>query len=397
MIQLLPGKMSTRPILSSYPMYVSDDEDNDEDYSPLTSLTSSSTWWSINSSQYNDLMERIHELETGKEGGTHHSLRTITTCTSVSKGITLRSVLGHRQEYLTDEQASSAQSIPWILTAMSASTDHKDIIKSQPPPTFELSDDVRIWILWMNDYFILWQITDPVAQATCACMYLNETLVKRTSWLQLTGNSKAFQNWEKLQAWLLTNYTSANPELDATLELDRVTMRQNEPIQAFINHFETVVTDLEWNEPTVCAVFQKKLSLEVLDAVHLLSPAGYPKSFGQFKSLAQWAEDFIKIGKRSQADKDKDSHYSPQKKTRFTEDYKNPGNRESSRKPMTEWSHNKWSTQPPHQETLTYDERRVAEERRHWREMKACVNCGSMDHWAAKCTWPDKRLQAKKE
>ena len=222
--------MSTRPILSSYPMYVSDDEDNDEDYSPLTSLTSSSTWWSINSSQYNDLMERIHELETGKEGGTHHSLRTITTCTSVSKGITLRSVLGHRQEYLTDEQASSAQSIPWILTAMSASTDHKDIIKSQPPPTFELSDDVRIWILWMNDYFILWQITDLVAQAMCACTYLNETLVKRTSQLWLTGNSEAFQNWEKLQTWLLTNYASANPELDTTLELDRVTIRQNEPV-----------------------------------------------------------------------------------------------------------------------------------------------------------------------
>ena len=139
----------------------------------------------------------------------------------------------------------------------------------------------------MNDYFLLQQITDPVAQATCACTYLNETLAKRTSQLRLTRNSEAFQDWGKLQEWLLINYAPANPELDATLELDRIFMRKNELVQAFINRFETVITDLEWNEPTVCAVFKKKLSIKVLETVHLLSPSGYPQSFTQFKTLAQ--------------------------------------------------------------------------------------------------------------
>ena len=63
-------------------------------------------------------------------------------------------------------------------------------------------------------------------------------------------------------------------------------MRKNELVQTFINHFETVITNLKWNEPTVCATFRKKLFSEVLDTTHLLSPLGYPQSFDQFKTLA---------------------------------------------------------------------------------------------------------------
>ena len=149
----------------------------------------------------------------------------------------------------------------------------------------------------MNDYFMLRQISDPVAQATCACTYLNETLAKRTLRLQLAGNNEAFEDWMKLQMWLLTNYAPADPELDATLELDKIYMRRNEAVQTFINCFETLITDLEWNEPAVCATFCKKLSVNILDTVQLLQPQGYLKLFSEFKTLAQQAEDFIKINK----------------------------------------------------------------------------------------------------
>ena len=48
-------------------------------------------------------MKHIHELETKKEEGTYHSLRTITTYILVSKRITLKLVLSHKQKYLTNK------------------------------------------------------------------------------------------------------------------------------------------------------------------------------------------------------------------------------------------------------------------------------------------------------
>ena len=373
----------TWPIIAVFPAYTSDEDDDDENYYPSSSLsnTSTSTHWSINSSQYNNLMGHIQELETQREGTTQHSSAAARSWTPVTRGITPRSVLGCGLEGLSDEPTLSSRLTLRILTAASTSTDHKDIVKSWPPLMFELGDDVRIWILRMNDYFLLWQIADPVTQAMCACTYLNETLVKRTSWLWLTRNSEAFQDWGKLQEWLLMNYAPVNPELDATLELDWIVMRKSELVQAFINHFETVIADLKWNEPTVCAAFQKKLSGEVLDAAHLLSSLGYLKSFGQFKTLAQWAEDFIKINKRNQADHD-DFHYSPRKKTHFANlrNSRDFDAADKNRKPMRERSGNKESNQPHRFMFMTEDEKKLADEQWRWRDLKACVNCGSMEH-----------------
>ena len=92
-------------------------------------------------------MVRIQELETQREGTTQHKSAVTRSQTPVTRGITLRSVLGCGPKGLSHKPTGSLRLTPRILTAMSTSTDCRDIVKSQSPPTFELSDDVRIWIL----------------------------------------------------------------------------------------------------------------------------------------------------------------------------------------------------------------------------------------------------------
>lgn len=119
--------------------------------------------------------------------------------------------------------------------------------------------------------------------------------------MRLSGQRGIFEDWETLQSWLLENYLVGDVKLDAELKMDRIRMRWNESVQDFINRFETLVTDLSWNDAAVCYAFRKKLTPEVLDRVHQAS-AELPDTFASFKRAAQQAESHIKIGKRTMED-----------------------------------------------------------------------------------------------
>ena len=80
-----------------------------------------------------------------------------------------------------------------------------------------------------------------------------------------------------------------------------------------------------------------------------------------------------------------DSHYSLRKKTHFAENHRDYSADYKSRRPMRECSENKGSNRPHCFTSLTEDKKKIADKRYHWRDLKACVNCGSIEHWAAKC------------
>ena len=111
--------------------------------------------------------------------------------------------------------------------------------------TFKSSENIQLWILEVNDYFNLHRITDLNTQATVACFYLKETLHYWMQRLQLAEEIKPFLMWEKLQSWLLMNYSLLDAGLKADLIMNRLLMRSKEMIQFFINCFKIIITDLD--------------------------------------------------------------------------------------------------------------------------------------------------------
>ena len=116
--------MTTQSTIAVFSAYTSNKDNDDENYYLLSSfLSSNSTHQLINFSQYKDLISCIQELKTQREGATYHETLTI-------RGITLRSVLSCVSEGLSDEPALSLRATSRILSTVSISTDHKNIVKS---------------------------------------------------------------------------------------------------------------------------------------------------------------------------------------------------------------------------------------------------------------------------
>ena len=94
--------------------------------------------------------------------------------------------------------------------------------------------------------------------------------------------------------------------------------------------FETITTDLSWNDSAICHAFRRKLTAKILDRVHQ-SRSVLPDTFVGFKQAAQQAENHIKIGKRTLEDRE-DAEYSRHKRFRFATDAEKP-ERPRSRRP----------------------------------------------------------------
>ena len=257
---------------------------------------------------------------------------------------------------------------------------NQEKVKGNPPPIFNPGNDARLWILEMDDHFHLRNISEPYTQATCARSYFNYKLRARVQRLRLAGLTQPFSDWTRLQAWLLENYGPTDTRLDADLAMDKLVMKYKESVQEFVNRFETVIADLDWNEPAVCAAFRKRLNRDIVDTVHLLHPQGWPTTFASWKRLTQEAENHLKIGKRAREEQESPSR----KRVRFdneTDRFSRP------RSPFKERSNN-----------IGYDDVNDAEmarrkERRRRREENLCLDCGKSGHWTGnpKCTNPQPR------
>ena len=81
--------------------------------------------------------------------------------------------------------------------------------------------------------------------------------------------------------------------------MNRLQMKPKETIQSFINQFEIIIADLEWNEPAVTAAFRRKLNTDIFKTVHFLRSAEWLRIFTDFKQVTQQAENHIWIEKRT--------------------------------------------------------------------------------------------------
>ena len=358
---------------------------------------------SVSRSQFQDLVNRVQELEnsrrlshTTQRPASVHELENPRrpSHTTQRPASVYEPDNSQRPSHATQMLASvlnphPERGAPPPSTTATSTGLEKDKVKANPPSTFAPPDDIRLWILEVEDYFSLRRITDPNAQATVACSYLGETIRRRTQRLRLSGDLEPFSSWERLQSWLLANYSLPDAGLEADLAMDKLQMKPRETIQSFINRFETIIADLEWNEPAVTAAFRRKLNTDISETVHFLRPAGWPRTFADFKQVAQQAENHIRIGKRTQ-----DDHLTepPLKKLRF----EIPRNRNERRRderevrkpsPFRERANNIGAT-APNSLPVSEEARARSKEKRRRREQGQCINCGGTGHWADKCTVP---------
>ena len=73
-----------------------------------------------------------------------------------------------------------------------------------------------------------------------------------------------------MQVWLLNNYAPLDPELEATLAMTHIFIEIWEPVQTFLNRFETIITDLTWNDVVIVAALCTKLTLKISETIYLL-------------------------------------------------------------------------------------------------------------------------------
>ena len=105
-----------------------------------------------------------------------------------------------------------------------------------------------------------------------------------------------------MQSWLLNNYTPLDSELEATLTITQVMMDPKETIQTFLNRFKTIIVDLTWNNTTVVTTLQIKLTPKLSKTIHLLRPHEWPKTFTNLKTVAQEADNYLRVSKRTHKD-----------------------------------------------------------------------------------------------
>ena len=240
---------------------------------------------------------------------------------------------------------------------------------------YSLSIDVKLWILKIQNFFYLQNISNSLLQITCVISYFNDILKRRIQRLRLAENIRFFSNWQNLQLWLTINYDRQLAKLNADLAMKKIKMKEKERVHDFINKFKTIVTNLKWNESAICSTFRKKLNRDIFDTVYLLHSKNWSKTFAVFKALTHDAESHLRIEKRAYEKiyNNSTNDYQRRKRIRFSNES------EDSRK-----NRNKskiWSNR--HQKNYA-----IKKERRKKKENNLCLNCDEKNHWAknSKCS-----------
>ena len=151
-----------------------------------------------------------------------------------------------------------------------SSRENEKKIKVNSFSIYSFSIDVKLWILKIQNFFYLQNISNSLLQIICVISYFNDILKRRIQRLRLTENIRFFSNWQNLQLWLTINYDRQSAKLNVDLAMKKIKMREEKKVHDFINKFETIVANLKWNESAICSTFKKKLNKDIFDTVHLL-------------------------------------------------------------------------------------------------------------------------------
>ena len=253
-----------------------------------------------------------------------------------------------------------------FLTKSSKKNERK--IKVNFSSIYNLSIDVKLWILKIQNFFYLQNISNSLLQITCVISYFNDILKRRIQRLRLAEDIRFFSNWQNLQLWLTINYDRQSAKLNVDLAMKKIEMKEKKRMHDFINRFETIVANLNWNESAICSTFRKKLNRDIFDTVHLLHSKDWSKTFAVFKTLTHDAESHLRIEKRvyEKVYNSSISDYQKRKRVRFSNESED--SREIRDKSKI------WSNR--HQEDYA-----IKKERRRKRKNNFCLNCDEKDHW----------------
>ena len=165
--------------------------------------------------------------------------------------------------------------------------------------------------------------------------------------------------------------------------MKKINMRYNKRIQNFVNRFEIIVAELNWNESTICFSFKKKLISNLLNVIHLLHSREWFEIFVRFKKLAHETENHIKIDNKMQEERDEQK--SSKKRIKFFENRKSffrqiSDNQRIEAQKQKKNVNMKWISQ----QQIEFATRKKF---RRKRENNLCLNCENKNHWVenSKC------------
>jgi hypothetical protein len=286
-----------------------------------------------------------------------------------------------------------------------AITDHsqypittRDRPRAKAPSTFSPpKDDVRLWIMEIEDYLVAEHVTDPAIQALTARDYLAQSIKLRVMMARLNGlpqDTAKFNDWVQLKTWLFEEYGPRNTTIEADLRMQRCKMFENQSVQDFTNYFELKIQDVSWGyeERAVWSNYQLKLTKPILERIFIASNGMIPPTYAGLKQAAFAAEEFLRATARLfPIPKDNNAPPAlvrPRRERRVEFDLPASGSNATPQTPRNPLGPSSGNSNGKRKETLFPDI--PADQRKKMRREKLCFKCQRPGHFADECPGKDK-------
>ncbi|KAH8787713.1 hypothetical protein BGZ57DRAFT_851059 [Hyaloscypha finlandica] len=277
-------------------------------------------------------------------------------------------------------------------------TTTRDRPRAKAPSTFNPpKDDVRLWIMEVEDYLVAEHVTDPAIQALTARDYLAQSIKLRVMMARLNGlpqDAAKFNDWVQLKTWLFEEYGPRNTTIEADLRMQRCKMFENQSVQDFTNYFELKIQDVSWGyeERAVWSNYQLKLTKPILERIFIASNGMIPPTYAGLKQAAFAAEEFLRATARLfPTAKENNTPLVPgrsRRERRVEFDLPASGSNATPQAPRNPLGPASGNSNGKRKETLFPDI--PAEQRKKMRKEKLCFKCQHPGHFADECPGKDK-------
>lgn len=257
--------------------------------------------------------------------------------------------------------------------------------KLQRPEAFDGSaEELRYWVVEFDEWLDNEGVHDTRERASYLYSYMKGRIKRRLTTLKINDpEDPIFGNYALLRRWLLDHYGPANADVTAAQRMHDLRQRYDQPLQDFINDFETIMADLDWNDAALSDAFSRKLTSRIIREVHQGYFSHPPASYTEWKRAAQQAELHINETRRR-------TERSP--RGRRGRSYQGRAQDNRSRSPHTEGG---LESQPrgrgqdrrrPFQPTRGNKKYALSED--EWKRRRnegLCLRCGEKGHWEKQC------------
>ncbi|KAH7317339.1 hypothetical protein BKA65DRAFT_557543 [Rhexocercosporidium sp. MPI-PUGE-AT-0058] len=195
------------------------------------------------------------------------------------------------------------QSAP-LYPTIGATPEHlvrsRDRPRAKAPSTFTPpKDDLRFWILEIEDYMVAEGIVDSSLQAATARDYVHTTIKKRIQYARLNGTPQEvakYLHWLPLKKWLFSEYGIQTSAIEADIRMTKIRMFDNQSVQDFNNFFEGLLQDVSWcHEPlAVLANYRSKLTQPIFKRIYDACRGVLPITYPAMKEQALRAEEYLR-------------------------------------------------------------------------------------------------------